>query len=142
MHPHMSSHVVPCRFISRFTRGNDLILSRGHLRNEKVRGSNPLSSTPADPGLTRPYASRVGESERCHRPGPPVVRPLFARVVQTGQSGPVSRRSQVVQIEICRCHRVGPHPGLHGHRIDAPSEPQARRRMAKIMNPPATRHPR
>ena len=45
MHPHVSSCVVEGLFVSRFTRGIDLILSKGHLRNEKVRGSSPLSST-------------------------------------------------------------------------------------------------
>jgi hypothetical protein len=45
MHPHLSARDVHCRFFSRFTWGIDLIITRGHLRNEKVRGSGPLSST-------------------------------------------------------------------------------------------------
>jgi hypothetical protein len=45
MHPRVSSRIVPCRFIRRFTRDIDLIPSRGHFRDEKVRGSSPLSST-------------------------------------------------------------------------------------------------
>jgi len=39
MHPRVSSRVVHCRLISRFTRGMQLLPSRGHLRNEKVKTS-------------------------------------------------------------------------------------------------------
>jgi hypothetical protein len=45
MHPRVSSRVVHYRFISRFMRVIAFIPTRGHLRNEKVRGSSPLSST-------------------------------------------------------------------------------------------------
>jgi hypothetical protein len=45
VHPRIASHVVHYWLISRFTRCIDLIVIGGHLRNEKVRGSSPLSST-------------------------------------------------------------------------------------------------
>jgi hypothetical protein len=48
MHPRVSSRVVHYRFISRFMRVIAFIPNRGHLRNEKVRGSSPLSSTPSN----------------------------------------------------------------------------------------------
>ena len=38
MRPRVSSLVLRCRFISRFTLAIDLIPSSGHLRNEEVSG--------------------------------------------------------------------------------------------------------
>ena len=38
VHPRVSLRVVGCRFIRRFTRGIDLFLIRGHLRNDEVSG--------------------------------------------------------------------------------------------------------
>ncbi len=108
------------------------------VRNEKVRGSNPLSSTHRNRAPTRPDANRRTESHDCHSDSTPVrVPPSVPPSVQTSQSSLVSRRSEMVQIEVRRRDRRVPHPRLDRHRIHPASQPQACGRIPQIMDPPA-----
>jgi hypothetical protein len=83
MHPRVSSHVVHYRFISSFTRVIDFIPNRRHLRNEKVRGSSPLSSTSFVSALTRRDVHTKRGSHACDSSAPGwCVPPLRSRAFE------------------------------------------------------------
>ena len=108
-----------------------------HLRNEKVRGSSPLSSTHLKMAFDQ--AKHV-EHRRIRllsfRLDPRPRPPGGPRTIQTSQSGLVSGRSHVMEVQVRSRNRRVPHPRLHRDRIDSASQPQTRRRMPKIMDPP------
>ena len=110
------------------------------VRNEKVRGSNPLSSTHSKSGLTRSNAasaSRISAHCAFRLDRACRVPPVCPAAVQTVQSGPVGRGAQVMQVEVRGRDRRVPHPGLHRRRIDAASQPQAGGRVPQVVDPPA-----
>ena len=101
------------------------------VRNEKVRGSNPLSSTRREP---RPTSVNVAEpggvSSLSLVPDLGSCTPRVPRSVQTVQTRPVGGGAEVVQVEVRRRDRRVAHPGLHGAGIHAAGEPQAGRPCA------------
>ena len=65
--------------------------------------------------------------------------PCVPPAVQTVQTGPIGRGSQMVQIEVGSGNRRVSHPCLYGHRINSAGQPEAGRRMPQIMDAPALR---
>ena len=96
------------------------------VRNEKVRGSNPLSSTEVSVRFLLPRRT----------PGGPRAR------IQQGQTRAIRRRSQKMQIPIRRPDRLMTAPRLHRSRVHTPRQPQTRSRMPQIVNPTALTGPR
>ena len=73
------------------------------VRNEKVRGSNPLSSTRREPRPTSPNAADRAGFRRCHWcPTSVRVPPVYPGAFQTVQTGPVGRGLELVHVEVRR----------------------------------------
>jgi hypothetical protein len=108
-------------------------------RNEKVRGSNPLSSTNGTPSHLQEHPGEAGsfycQSAFLSRCAPPAPQR------ETLQSRPVRGRAEVVQVDLRGGDRGVPEPGLDGDGIDAARQPEARRGVPQIVDP-ATRRSR
>jgi hypothetical protein len=102
------------------------------VRNEKVRGSSPLSSTFFVPPLTRRDARCTCDFHACDSLAPGSgVPPLCAPGRSALQTSPIGRGSEVVQIKVRGRDRSVPHPRLHGCRINSARQPQARGRVSR-----------
>jgi hypothetical protein len=96
-------------------------------RNEKVRGSNPLSSTKPKPRLTCTNVPDQAGFRHCHSASfslgaPPRAPRGLSKRVQTVQTGPVGRGSEVVCVDVRSRQRGVSHPGLNGGYVDTACE--------------------
>ena len=64
----------------------------------------------------------------------PACAPFVLRGVQTVQTSPIGRGSEVVQIKVRGRDRGVPHPGLDGYRINSAGQPQACGRVAQVVD--------
>ena len=103
------------------------------VRNEKVRGSSPLSSTRSYPALTRCGTGAVANLRDVIRTPLLACAPFVLPAVQTVQTGPICRGSQMVQIEVGSGNRCVSHPCLYGHRINSAGQPEAGRRVWQVV---------
>ena len=108
-HPDQTNH-DPAEHV---TTGDE---SPGGLRNEKVRGSNPLSSTRRQPRPTSVNVAGRAGFRHGHRFPTSVRVPPGVQAVQTGAIGGVPRHAG--RGSWSRSTRA--HPGLHGAGVPAP----------------------
>src|SRR5664279_1014222 len=66
----------------------------------------------------------------------PGVPPRLGRLVQTVETGEVRRGAEEVQVPIGGGDRLVTHPGLDRSRVHATGQPQARRGVAQVVQPP------
>src|SRR5699024_6420124 len=86
------------------------------VRNEKVAGSNPASST----HLFVPL------HQIAHPPRTPSS-------IQQGQTSSVSARAEMMQVDVCGAHTCVPKPRRDGRQVHAPRQPKRRSGVTQIM---------
>ena len=111
---------------------------RRRLRNEKVRGSNPLSSTQAKVTLTRRRTTVAYASFPCDS-GSSDSGVLLVCLGRVRRSNPatIRGRPQVVQIEVRGGDGRMTHPGLHRDHVGTARQPETGRRVPQVVDPPA-----
>ena len=107
------------------------------MRRSGVRiPSAPPDGNPVRPAQIAP--ARAGFS-RCHSLAHPLSCPPGAprRGIEPVQPRQIGTRAEEVQVPVRRRDRLVTHPRLDRSRVDPTGQPQARRRVPQVVDPPA-----